>query len=172
MFRIKICGVKRKADLQAAAQAGADAVGLNFYRQSIRYVDANLADELAADASELGLTVVGVFVDEPVDSILALSDRLHLDYVQLHGNEPITAAERLIDAGDRVLRAVRLHLDDWSQRKSSREWPSGEPRVVTCCWMPMLERRSAARGCGWTGQRSDAGTMNSQVASTGSWRAD
>ncbi len=110
MFRIKICGVKRPADLQAAAHAGADAVGLNFYRQSVRYVDTNLAQELAADASELGLAVVGVFVDEPVDGILSLSDRLQLDYVQLHGQESVEMAQKLLDAGDRVVRAVRLPL--------------------------------------------------------------
>lgn len=167
MFRIKICGVKRRADLQAAAQAGADAVGLNFYRQSIRYVDTNLAQELAADARELGLAVVGVFVDEPVDAILELSDRLHLDYVQLHGNEPLETAQRLLDAGDRVLRAVRLPLGRLEpQEVESRvaEW-----RTVGC---DLLLDADAGAQIGGAGLRLDwtaIGKWNQQFAGGEPW---
>lgn len=108
MFRVKICGVRRKVDILAVAQAGADAVGLNFYRPSVRYVEPDLARELSSEADERGLVRVGVFVDEPVESILAISDLVGLDLVQLHGHESLEEAERLMAAGERVLRAVRL----------------------------------------------------------------
>ncbi len=89
MFRIKICGVRRVADIVASASAGADAVGLNFFRQSIRYVLPEKAVELSIEAGQHGLLRVGVFVDEPVESILAISDQVGLDLVQLHGHEDV-----------------------------------------------------------------------------------
>ena len=95
-------------DVVASAEAGADAIGLNFFRPSIRFVDAVLASELAGEAEERGLLRVGVFVNESVESILAISDQVGLDFVQLHGSETRQDTERLIAAGERVIRAIRL----------------------------------------------------------------
>ncbi|QDS93142.1 N-(5'-phosphoribosyl)anthranilate isomerase [Roseimaritima multifibrata] len=109
-FRIKICGVKRSEDLVAASESGADAVGLNFFPPSVRYMDplGEQARSLAAEAEQLGLNVVGLFVNSDVDSIAALTERVRLTFVQLHGDETPAAASRLRDAGVAVLRAVRL----------------------------------------------------------------
>jgi len=108
MFRIKICGVRRPADVTATDQAGADAVGFNFFRQSVRYISPADAADLSREAESRQLLRVGVFVDEPTESILAISDSVGLDMVQLHGHESPQDASRLMDAGERVLRAVRL----------------------------------------------------------------
>lgn len=108
MFRVKICGVRRRADVIAADEAGADAVGLNFFRPSVRFVENEAARELSVEAEERDLLRVGVFVDEPVESILRTSDLVGLDFVQLHGHESPEDAQRLIAAGERVIRAVRL----------------------------------------------------------------
>jgi len=108
MFRVKICGVRRRADVIAADEAGADAVGLNFYRPSIRFVETEAAKELSLEAEERDLLRVGVFVDEPFASILQTSNLVGLDFVQLHGRESPDNAKRLIAAGERVIRAVRL----------------------------------------------------------------
>ena len=108
MFRVKICGVRRIVDIVATADAGADAIGLNFFRPSVRFVDAVLASELSAEAEERGLLRVGVFVNESVESVLAISDQVGLDSVQLHGGETWQDAARLIAAGERVIRAIRL----------------------------------------------------------------
>jgi phosphoribosylanthranilate isomerase len=87
MFRIKICGVKRLMDVIASDEAGADAVGFNFFRPSIRFVEKEVASELSNEAALRGLTRVGVFVDEPVESVIEWSDEVGLDLVQLHGSE-------------------------------------------------------------------------------------
>lgn len=86
MFRIKICGLTNIADAEAAATAGADAIGLNFYSQSSRCVDRATARTIS---QALGSRVVkvGVFVNAPVDEIIATYDDVGLDLVQLHGDE-------------------------------------------------------------------------------------
>jgi phosphoribosylanthranilate isomerase len=108
MFQIKICGVRRIPEIVATAAAGADAVGLNFYRPSSRYIEPELAIELSHEADELGLSRIGVFVDEAVEKIVQISDKVGLDFVQLHGFESLETAQRLVDAGERIIRAVRL----------------------------------------------------------------
>ncbi len=108
MFRIKVCGVRRIVDIEATAAAGADAVGFNFYRPSVRYIDRELATDLSAAAADLGLLRVGVFVDEPVEPLIAVSDQVGLDFVQLHGHESIDDVERLQAGGERVIRVIRL----------------------------------------------------------------
>lgn len=83
---IKICGLSTQETLQAAADAGASHVGLNFYPPSPRYVAPDLARELA-EATPSTLTKVGVFVD-PDDALL--EDAVSaggLDAIQLHGKE-------------------------------------------------------------------------------------
>ena len=108
MFRVKICGVRRIKDVSASAESGADAIGLNFFRLSIRFVEFTLASELSSEAEDRGLLRVGVFVNESVDSVLAISDQVGLDFVQLHGHESEQDVARLIAAGERVIRAIRL----------------------------------------------------------------
>jgi phosphoribosylanthranilate isomerase len=87
VFRIKICGITTLADAQAAVAAGADALGLNFYEPSPRYVAPTLAAEIA-QALPGQVTVVGVFVNASADQINSLCDSVGLDAIQLHGDEP------------------------------------------------------------------------------------
>jgi len=65
MFRIKICGITTPEDARLAAEAGADAIGINFYSGSPRFVDAVMAKKIAAAAGE-SVAKVGVFVNETV----------------------------------------------------------------------------------------------------------
>ncbi len=105
MFRIKICGITREDDARVTAQAGADAVGLNFYAKSPRFVELDQARRIVA-ALPTSVTKVGVFVNAPPDEVASTFDELGLDYVQLHGDEP---AEMLADLGSRpVIRAFRF----------------------------------------------------------------
>lgn len=87
MFRIKICGITTTKDAQLIALAGADAVGLNFFSESSRYLAPELADKVAA-AIPQKLLRVGVFVNSPIEFIQETSTRLALNYIQLHGDEP------------------------------------------------------------------------------------
>ena len=94
MFRIKICGVTRPEDAAHAVACGAEAIGINFFPGSPRFVPADRAREIVeavADRAE----VVGVFVNEAPETILALCGRLGIRRVQLHGDEPPGDASRI-----------------------------------------------------------------------------
>jgi phosphoribosylanthranilate isomerase len=89
MPRVKICGVKRPEDLQAAIGAGADAIGLNFVARSPRYVgDANAAAKLVENAhAPTALLYCGVFVNASIHEIRSAVDAAQLAVIQLHGDE-------------------------------------------------------------------------------------
>jgi phosphoribosylanthranilate isomerase len=103
MFRVKICGVTRAADARFAVEAGADAIGLNFWRRSPRYLDPDAA-RAVVEAVQGRALLVGVFVDEPPESIGGIVGSLGLDAVQLSGDESAEEAARL---PFRLLKAVR-----------------------------------------------------------------
>ena len=104
MFRIKICGITSPLDAQNAAAAGADALGLNFYSQSPRFLSADRAAAVA-DAVPAGVVKVGLFVNAAAQQIRETFDRLKLDLVQLHGDEPPELLAEL--EGRPVMRAFR-----------------------------------------------------------------
>jgi len=102
--RVKVCGVTRLQDALAAWQAGADALGLNFYVKSPRCVDIATAAALAATRPPLG-AVVGVFVNTPMDEVRAKVRECGLTAVQLHGDEPPEACSGY---GVPVIKALRV----------------------------------------------------------------
>ena len=83
--RVKICGVTRPEDARAAAGAGADYLGVNFWPQSPRAVDVGRALAIAAAAP--GVPLVGVFVDAPRDQVARTAESARLSLVQFHGGE-------------------------------------------------------------------------------------
>jgi phosphoribosylanthranilate isomerase len=87
LFRIKICGITSVEDAQAAAAAGADAIGLNFFSGSPRYVNAEKALTIRKALSS-GVHCVGVFVNAPVADVAKFAADLNLDAIQIHGDEP------------------------------------------------------------------------------------
>ena len=87
MTRIKICGITTVEDARDAVLLGADAIGLNFYEKSSRFVDASRAAQILESLPAL-ITTVGVFVNHPDPQGLEdLASSLGLHAVQLHGNE-------------------------------------------------------------------------------------
>lgn len=96
MFRVKICGVTNVEDAVAAAAAGADAVGLNFYARSRRYLDPRRAEAVAA-ALPVGVVRVGLFVNAVPDFIRMLAAKLRLQAIQLHGDETVAQLAELAD---------------------------------------------------------------------------
>jgi phosphoribosylanthranilate isomerase len=94
MLRIKICGITRPEDGQAAATAGADAIGLIFVPGSPRCVDIDKGRAILAALPPL-VTPVGVFMDAPVFEVLETAAALGLRTVQLHGNESAEYAAAL-----------------------------------------------------------------------------
>ena len=94
MFRIKICGVTRPEDASHAAACGAEAIGINFFTGSPRFVSTTLAREIV-EAVEGRAEVVGVFVNASPGTIIALCRKLGIRRVQLHGDEPPGDAFRI-----------------------------------------------------------------------------
>jgi phosphoribosylanthranilate isomerase len=109
MFRIKICGVTSAVDAQRAAEFGADAIGLNFYPGSRRYLATEAATEVAA-AIPRGVRKVGVFVNADPKFACDEFDRLDLDLIQLAGDETTEYLQSL--GGRPVMKAFRPRLDD------------------------------------------------------------
>lgn len=88
--RIKICGLTRESDVDAAVDAGADAIGFVFYPPSPRYVPLERAAELARRIPPF-VEVVGLFVNESPAAIQAACAAVPISLLQFHGDE--TAAD-------------------------------------------------------------------------------
>ncbi len=101
---VKICGLTRAEDVDAAVAAGADLIGLILVPWSPRAIGREEARRLR-ERVPAGIGVVGVFVDEDPDTIEELVDDLALDHVQLHGSEPDAVVARF---GARAIKAHRL----------------------------------------------------------------
>jgi phosphoribosylanthranilate isomerase len=96
---IKICGITSRQDALAAVEAGATALGFNFYPKSPRYITPSAAAVIAAHVNVLK---VGVFVDAP--DAAAVAEEAGMDVVQMHGAE--TPAQ--MPVGTRVWKAFRV----------------------------------------------------------------
>jgi len=84
--RVKICGITRAQDAAAVVQSGADALGLVFYPKSPRYVTADQARQIATGVAPF-VTVTGLFVNAPADSVREVLARVQLGLLQFHGEE-------------------------------------------------------------------------------------
>jgi len=89
MTRIKICGIKEEAHALAAAEAGADFIGLVF-APSPRQVTPARAEKIvtALRKAKAATEIVGVFVNAPVARAKEIAHSLHLDWAQMNGDEP------------------------------------------------------------------------------------
>jgi phosphoribosylanthranilate isomerase len=149
VFRIKICGITSVRDALVAASAGADAIGLNFWSQSRRYVRSEMAHEIAA-AVPGHLMKVGVFVNAKAADIALTVDQVGLDWIQLHGDEP---AELLAKLPSRlpILRAFRSGANGLAPLKQFLAEATGQGRGPD----GVLVDADAADEFGGTGRRAD-----------------
>ena len=85
--RIKICGITRQDDADTVVRAGAHALGLVFAAGSPRRVDLEAARDIARQVAG-AVTRVGLFVDPEPEEVSRVLDRVELDVLQFHGNEP------------------------------------------------------------------------------------
>lgn len=92
---VKVCGITRREDALAAADAGASAIGFIFYPKSPRYVTPEKAAELGEG---LSLWKVGVFVDESPAAIEAVTRAAKLDVAQIYGQLPERYSARIWQA--------------------------------------------------------------------------
>ncbi len=110
--RIKICGITRIEDAQAAVNAGVDALGFIFYPKSPRNIDPKSARKII-DQLPPFVNVVGVFVDKNREELEEIIQYCRLEYVQLHGNESPKYCERVVRfaAPCQVLKAFRVGVE-------------------------------------------------------------
>lgn len=104
MVWVKICGITRKEDAVVASDAGADALGFNFYKPSPRYIDPELARDIIS-ALPATVTPVGLFVDSPLEEVRETARLVGLRTVQLHGDE---TPDYCREVGMEVIKAVRV----------------------------------------------------------------
>jgi phosphoribosylanthranilate isomerase len=83
-FVIKVCGVTNTEDAVCAVEAGANAIGLNFYASSPRGISISAAHDIASALPD-DVLKVGVFVEPSIEEVQAAIDEVPLDVVQLHG---------------------------------------------------------------------------------------
>ena len=102
--RIKICGITRTADARAAAEAGADAIGLVFYPPSPRYLSVERAVEIR-DALPPFVQTVALFVNADGAQISQVIGRVHPAMLQFHGDE---APEFCAQFGLPFVKACRI----------------------------------------------------------------
>ncbi|MGB9181929.1 MAG: phosphoribosylanthranilate isomerase [Pyrinomonadaceae bacterium] len=109
MVKVKVCGITNLEDALCTIEAGADALGFNFYRKSVRYIEPEAARRII---EELPLTVqcVGVFVNEETPEMVArLASRAGVTAVQLHGDETPEFCHALSERF--IIKALRVGVD-------------------------------------------------------------
>jgi phosphoribosylanthranilate isomerase len=106
--RLKICGITNLDDARHAVEAGAWAVGMILWEGSPRACPLPEAERIAR-ALRRRAEVAGVFVNAPLDEVVAVADGVALTVVQLHGDEgPAYCAEVARRTGAKVIKAKRL----------------------------------------------------------------
>ena len=103
--KAKICGLTRADEAAQVVERGADALGLNFWPKSKRYLPLESGlpwlRELAGE-----VTRIGVFVNATEDEIIATLESGAIDVAQLHGDEPVPLVSSLLDRGYGVFKAL------------------------------------------------------------------
>ena len=110
--RIKICGLLREQDVDAAVAAGADAIGFNRYAKSPRYISIERTVELVRRLPPF-VTPVLLYVNESEAKIIADLAYVPSGVVQFHGDEsPQTCLDATLGGQRPFLRAARIPLGD------------------------------------------------------------
>ena len=157
-LRVKVCGIRTVAEAIAAADAGVDAIGLNFYGKSRRYVSDRDA-ALIADAVGGRMLMVGLFVNELPETIDAIRSSVGLDFVQLHGDEP---ASLWRGRGDfPLIRALRWPPAGPAETDFVREWGDAADAALVTAYLVDANIRGLFGG---TGATTDWGSLTPRPA--------
>lgn len=141
MVRVKICGITRPEDALAAAQAGADAIGLVFYPSSPRHVNPEVAARIVKALPPF-VTSVGLFVDASEAEVRSVLEQVPLDMLQFHGDEPDVFCRQF---GLPYLKALRVQPHDDLDALAA-QWP-GATGILLDSFKPGVP--------GGTGERFD-----------------
>jgi len=116
---VKICGITRREDADAAVSAGADALGFIFWPDSPRHIDPYRARAIASALPPF-VTPVGVFVDQPAEYVNGVAGLARLGAVQLHGNESVAYARTMKRP---VIKAMTLRDGAAAVLDRLKTWP-------------------------------------------------
>jgi phosphoribosylanthranilate isomerase len=107
---VKICGLSTEETLDAALDAGADMVGLNFFPRSPRFVSLDVGKQLA-DRARGRADIVSLTVDVEGSGLAEIIETVKPDWLQLHGNESadaVDAIRKTFGFGIRVMKALPI----------------------------------------------------------------
>ena len=108
MVRTKICGITRPEQVGPICELGASALGVVFYDPSPRGVSVELAQAIRK-AMPAYTTLVGLFVDQPIDQINQIAEQVQLDAIQFHGDQSLIECQAAIRPWYRALRVAPEH---------------------------------------------------------------
>ena len=94
MVHVKICGIRRAEDAEAAVEAGASALGFNFWKGTPRYITPREAARILS-AVPRDIWTVAVFVDETPERVLEIAAETGVTVLQFHGSESPEYLDRL-----------------------------------------------------------------------------
>ena len=142
MLLVKICGITRLEDAEAAVAAGARALGFVFWPQSPRFVDPHRARSIVSALPPF-VTTVGVFVNQPIGYVNGVAALARLNAVQLHGEESVDDASAVARP---VVKAIAV--DESLRADAVDAWPS---RVTVLLDVHDPQRRGGTgRTIDWT----------------------
>ncbi len=107
---IKVCGIKSIEDAKLVEKLGFNAIGLNFYPGSKRYIPPEEAKKISKATR---IKKVGIFVNENPGKVVEIYREVNLDLIQLHGDEPAEYIKKL--PPQTVIKA--LHADENLQKR-------------------------------------------------------
>ncbi len=149
MTQVKICGITNLEDARIAVDAGADFLGFICYPKSPRYVTPGQIAAILSDLRPLSsdLRTVGVFVNEPLESIQQILDQTGLDLAQLHGGEPPEVVKQLDGRAFKALRPTSLPEAETDAKRFALRHPVSGPDLLLDAYHP--------DAFGGTGHRAD-----------------
>ena len=111
--KVKICGIRDISHAVAAAQFGADFIGLNFVPSSPRNVDLDQAKRVISHLHTLSMfgqkpRTVAVFANQPLDLVRSIARQCDVDAVQLSGNESLAYCS---EVGGLIIKAIHVNDD-------------------------------------------------------------
>lgn len=119
MTKVKLCGLRREADIEAANELRPDYIGFVFAEKSRRAVARETAARLRTLLAE-GIPAVGVFVDEKPECVARLLEDGIIDLAQLHGREDADYIGRLRKLTDKpIIQAFRVRTAEDAKRAES-----------------------------------------------------
>lgn len=104
---VKICGITQGEQAQQIVELGTDAIGVNFWPQSKRYIPFDQARPWLEDLQSK-VTRIGVFVNPDADEVTRILTSGAIDHVQLHGDESPQMLEKLTQQGFSVYKALGI----------------------------------------------------------------